>query len=537
MSVRPILGFCALALACALPRAALAEHADLPALAQAGAAKHARPEGVHWFEGDVDAAFASARASHKPVFLYWGALWCPPCQELKATIFQRPDFLQRLELFVSVYLDGDSAGAQAWGEKFAVIGYPTVLVLRDDRAEIERVSGGMDLSRYAEVLDLAMKQMRPARDVLVQANRTETTLSARDCRQLAYNGWQLDDAWIFHPESLDGLARDLAHAAKHCPLKLRAERARLRTLAALAALQSQEKALGSGKAAVDPLPALVREQLAILGDRPTALQVGEVLEELPPPFFALALQASGGEKARAKLRGQWFAVMDAMAGDGRRSQAEQFYSLRGKLVGAKALDPEGRIAPELAQSVSQRIDSALAQERDPYRRTSLVNAALNVLDVLGDEQRAHEILAGEMKTSAYPYYYMSDLAEIEEKRGNKAGAIELLARAYQTAEGPATRFQWGAGYVRGLVRMAPQDEAAIRGAAESVLAELDASGDLHGRTRRALERLGASLSDWNHDGSHTAAIAALRSRRDAICARIPEQDTGRAACTAFLAPA
>ncbi len=533
---------CALALVCALPRAVLAEQAGSPAPARAGAANHAKPKGVHWFEGDVDAAFASAREAHKPVFLYWGALWCPPCQELRATIFKRPDFLQRLELFVSVYLDGDSAGAQAWGEKFSVIGYPTVLVLRDDRAEIERVSGGMDLSRYAEVLDLAMKQMRPAREVLAQANRTETTLSAGDCRQLAYNGWPLDDAWIYHPESLDSLARDLAHAAKHCPLKLRAERARLRTLAALAALaalQSQEKDMGAGKpaAAPVPVPKLVRNVLAILEDRPVALQVGEVLEELPPRFFALALAASGGEKARAKLRSQWFAAMDAMAGDGRRSQAEQLYGLRGKLVGAKALDPQGRIAPELAQSALQRIDSALAQEHDPYRRASLVNSALNVLDVLGDEQRAHEILAGEIRTSAYPYYYMADLAEIEEKHGNKAGAIELLARAYQSAEGPATRFQWGTGYVRGLVRMAPQDEAAIRSAAQAVLAELDASGDLHGRTRRALERLGANLNDWNHDGTHAEAIAALRTLRDAICARIPEQDSGHAACLSFLAPA
>ena len=38
---------------------------------------------VQWFEGDVEEAFASAKDSGKPVFLYWGAVWCPPCHNLK----------------------------------------------------------------------------------------------------------------------------------------------------------------------------------------------------------------------------------------------------------------------------------------------------------------------------------------------------------------------------------------------------------------------------------------------------------------------
>ena len=34
---------------------------------------------IAWFPGDVDAAFSRALAEHKPLFLYWGASWCPPC--------------------------------------------------------------------------------------------------------------------------------------------------------------------------------------------------------------------------------------------------------------------------------------------------------------------------------------------------------------------------------------------------------------------------------------------------------------------------
>src|SRR5688572_15422495 len=51
---------------------------------------HADAPGIAWFDGDVDAAFAAAQASNKPVLLYWGAKWCPPCKQLKSAVFSRP---------------------------------------------------------------------------------------------------------------------------------------------------------------------------------------------------------------------------------------------------------------------------------------------------------------------------------------------------------------------------------------------------------------------------------------------------------------
>ena len=43
---------------------------------------HSDAPGIAWFNGDVDAAFQSAQATRKPVLLYWGAQWCPPCYQL-----------------------------------------------------------------------------------------------------------------------------------------------------------------------------------------------------------------------------------------------------------------------------------------------------------------------------------------------------------------------------------------------------------------------------------------------------------------------
>ena len=208
--------------------------AGQPAAAQAApavdlASVHADAPGIAWFNGDVDAAFASAQASNKPVLLYWGAQWCPPCKQLKSAVFSRPDFIEKSKLFVPVYLDGDLPDAQKWGDVFRVMGYPTVVVLKPDRTEITRIAGNMDLSLYAGVLDNALGDVRPVKDVVDLAVNGSTPLDASDCRRLAYHAFGLEDDGIF-----DGVKLQTAfeNAARLCPAELEKERARLSIRAA-----------------------------------------------------------------------------------------------------------------------------------------------------------------------------------------------------------------------------------------------------------------------------------------------------------------
>ncbi len=150
--------------------------------------------GIAWYSGSVEAAFAAAKSQNKPVFLYWGAAWCPPCHELKATVFSRPDFIEKLKLFVPVFLDGDNPGAQKWGDRFGVSGYPTVLVLRADQSELARISGGMDLSQYAQLLDTVLGDVRPVNTILAALKSGGARpMSQDDCHRLAYYGWDLTD--------------------------------------------------------------------------------------------------------------------------------------------------------------------------------------------------------------------------------------------------------------------------------------------------------------------------------------------------------
>src|SRR2546423_14607025 len=85
----------------------------------------AKSNGMAWFTGDVDAAFALAKRERKPLFLYWGAIWCPPANQVTPTIFNRQDSTDRSRSFVPAYTDGDPPPAHQPASRFKVSGYPT----------------------------------------------------------------------------------------------------------------------------------------------------------------------------------------------------------------------------------------------------------------------------------------------------------------------------------------------------------------------------------------------------------------------------
>ena len=106
---------------------------------------------IAWFDGDVDAAFDAAGELGKPVFLYFGAEWCPYCKELQATIFKRDRFIALSRQFVPIDLGGDSEDNIRYGDRFKVYGLPTVIVFSPQGEEITRIAGGLDMEQYAGV--------------------------------------------------------------------------------------------------------------------------------------------------------------------------------------------------------------------------------------------------------------------------------------------------------------------------------------------------------------------------------------------------
>ncbi|HSQ72554.1 MAG TPA: thioredoxin family protein, partial [Rubrivivax sp.] len=143
-------------------------------------------------DADIERAFAKARAENKPVLLYWGATWCPPCNQLKATFFNRQDFAALSKSFVAVHVDGDRPGAQKLGRRFKVSGYPTMVLFTPEGAEITRLPGEADAPQVMALLQLGLAGGRPAKAVLADALAGKP-LPANEWKLLAFYSWATDD--------------------------------------------------------------------------------------------------------------------------------------------------------------------------------------------------------------------------------------------------------------------------------------------------------------------------------------------------------
>jgi len=486
--------------------------------------------GVAWHKGDVDAAFALARADGKPVFLYWGATWCPPCNQVKATIFNRRDFIDRSRHFVPVYVDGDSPSAQRQGARFKVSGYPTMILFAPNGGEITRLPGEVDADQYMRVLAMGMNGARPVGETLSAALAThpkagQPALTPDDWRMLAYYSWITDDAQLL-PK--DRIAPTLARLAQACPPDQRetATRLKLQALAATATARDARPRHDAGAAllvkTVAAEPQLSWENFDLLTYYAARI-AGQV---------TLAKSAQ-----REELVTAWDAALDRIAADTRLSTADRLAVLTARVELARLDAAKEPLPAALQERVRDEVARADKATTDVYARQAVISAAAELLSEAGMMAASDELLTAELSRSHSPYYYMLGLAANARSRGDKAAALEWHAKAYAAAVGAATRLQWGASYVSALVDLAPQDGARIESAAAQVLGELEPVPDtFYDRNRRALERIGKKLAAWNKGGSHNGALQRLRAQMSAVCAKLPAADPARAACDGALRP-
>lgn len=486
---------------------------------------------IAWFEGSVEDAFATARRERKPLFLYWSAEWCPPCHEIKATVFRSREFIERSRLFVAVYLDGDSDNAQALGEKFGVVGYPTMVVFSPEGAEITRIPGGIDIQAYANVLDLTLGDVQPVSAVLARVLDGGERLGAADCRLMAYYSWDQDKTLLAGRDP-DTVFRSLAEA---CPGASTVE-------VSMLTMRHLNAAWIAGSAKDRPgTPAEAERQAALLRLHDILDDYSLARANLLPVLmsgakFTAALTRPGSAEREA-LRDKFLGVLGRIAKDPAIFTTERLYTTIGRIRFERIDDAKAAISPALRNDIEAMVAEADAATSDAYERQSVINAASNVLDEAGLHERAKTLLLAELARSRQPYYFMVGLAEIEQRAGRPADALQWLERAYAEARGPATRFQWGTYYVTGLVEMAPDDVARIQAETVRVVRELEGSRAFYQRPKAQLQKLEATLETWGTTAPRRAGLERIRQDVMTICATIPAQESARATCEGFLAPA
>jgi thiol-disulfide isomerase/thioredoxin len=173
------------------------------------------PPGVAWkpaaADADVDAVFAQARAEKKPVLLYWGAKWCPPCNQLKATLFNRADFIQQSQALLPVLIDGDLPGAQKLGTRFSVRGYPTLILFNPDGKEVTRLPARPTRRASSSCCSLACRAAGPSRPCCATP-RPGKALKPAEWQLLSYYSWETDQDQLVKANGRAALLQQLAQA-------------------------------------------------------------------------------------------------------------------------------------------------------------------------------------------------------------------------------------------------------------------------------------------------------------------------------------
>jgi thioredoxin-related protein len=511
------------------PATARSETPPAAAAAPKGSAAHA-DDGIAWRTGDVDAVFASAKVEHKPVFLYWGAKWCPPCNQVKATIFNRQDFIERSRHFVPVYVDGDSPNAQRLGARFKVSGYPTMILFTPDGAEITRLPGEVDAEQYMQVLAMGMNGARPMKDTLAGALATaeaaHAQLQPEDWRMLSFYSWDTDDQQLVAKKDVVPTLQRLATA---CPADQADTATRLQLQALTAAATAKDAKPRDDTAAV----ALLRR---VLASSPAARANFDILTNYANDLAGYVTLPKSRE--RAELIADWNVALARLVDDSTLSTADRLTAVTAEVQLAKVDLGKTGLPAALQQSVREQVARADRETTDPYARQAVISTAADALAEADLMAESDALLTSELTRSHSPYYYMLGLAANAKKRGDKTAALGWYEKAYAAADGPATRLQWGASYVSALVDLSPQDSARIEGAAAHVVGELDARPDtFFGRNQKSLERMGRKLEAWNKGNQHAASVQRVRAQMDGVCAKVPAADPARAACDGALRPA
>ena len=523
-----LLALAALLSACSKP-------ADVPpavavAPKAATATDHA-DTGIAWKyasnDQEVDAAFALAKAETKPVFVYWGAKWCPPCNQVKATLFNRQDFIERSRAFVPVYVDGDSPGAQKLGARFKVSGYPTMVLFNPQGTELTRLPGEVDAQRYTEVLTLGMNAQRPVKDVLALVKAGGAGLTANDWRLLAFYSWDTDEKQVVAKDEVPALMKQLAAA---CP----AEQSEVATRLQLKALAAADE-----KSPPQPDAAAQARLVKLLADAPGARAHMDVLANSATDITR-ALSAKGRPQ-RAELLAAFEVALKRFEADTTLSRADRLTALASRVDLARMDAPKGatvKLPDALVADAREHVARADREITDGYERQAVIASAAHLLTDVGLVAESDTLLKASLAKSHSPYYLMLGLASNAKKRGDKADALRWYEESFDKSEGPATRLQWGSGYVNALVELSPQDEARIEKAAQQLLNEAATMPDaFYERSGRSLQRVGSKLQAWNKGGAHAAVLKRLQTKLDGVCGALPTGDPKRTNCEALFKPA
>ncbi len=489
----------------------------IPSTRSASAQSPLIPSRVQWIEAstpsDVTRAFSLASAQQKPVFLYWGAVWCPPCNQVKATLFNRADFAKLAQSYVMVRVDGDKPGAQQVAQQYRVRGYPSMLVLDAKGTEITRLPGEVDPERYLATMQAALTSALPVKDMVKRASNN-LPLTDAQWSLLAFYSWDTDEAQAGGKQ----LTQTLATLAKHAPAGAVRDRLQLRAAAA----QSTEP--------IDPArQANTRELVTdLLASPARADALADIWASYASTLVKYMQPEAGPE--RDKIVASLDSTMERALTSGKHSRSEQL----DLWIARVALGEWSTADAGLKKRAIHAGQHIAASSTDRYERQAVVPSAAHLLAQSDDPSGADAMLQAELPKAVAPYYHMLLLASNAKKRKDPIAALNWYERAWTQSQGSATKAQWGQSYVSNLIDLSPADLPRIEKAAQEVLTQATAPQHFYARTQRSVARMASKFQIWTNGEPSRAAVAQrLNATKSAQCKAMATASDARNTCDAL----
>jgi hypothetical protein len=453
---------------------------------------------IEWQSGELGAAFKLAVSVDRPLFLYWGAGWCPPCNRVKADLFSQPEFAERMRGLLPFHLDGDAPGAQALAAQYKLRSYPTMVLYASDGREITRLPCELDGERFIEALDLALWARHTAAESLQAALSGSRALDEDEWELLSLYSWDTDEGQLLPAAEQPAVLARLAQACDSADACARLHlHAQVAAAGRIVAGTVGGNASASAAQAAAAIAAAADRLLAVFGDSKLARANMDILVN----SGANLIKWSGARRSE---------LVQALGAAARAFAQDDWLSITDRVMAARLLMRLvhlGGSAEGIADLVRETVAHALADVRDPQGRHNLINTAVSALNEAGLGEQAEALLQAELAGSHSPYYFMLSLAAIARRRGDLSATLAWYEKAWDVSTGSATRLQWGATYLTSVIDMTPQDLPRIEAAAQGVARDISAASDAwQQRNRTQLQRLAGKLAMLTVPGPQVAAL-------------------------------
>lgn len=423
------------------------------------------------------------------MLLYWGASWCPPCNRLKEEIFSHPQFQHLTDSVIRVYIDGDDSGAQQWGEKLKAYGYPTLLLLTPAGEEKLRLASSVSWDEFQAIFTAALQEAKHFRKVLARALAAPQA-SESDLSLLAYATWENSASSASERAQLL-LAQEklLAKVPDHLP-QLRGRLIAM-LLGGVSALPSQSPGeLGAlrrrvGKHAKFYCSAMLSSPESIWGAR-------EAITSNSSPLLSWAKEHIT-ERPFKRLLLKWVRAAEFIRTHPQARTDTRLWAIYTHAAIAR-LATRQALAPGMLAALKAAVADADASTTTVQARNAVIDDAAWILQEFDQIAHARQLLKKEIKTSDTPWYYLQSLSRLEERLGNRDGALYWSRKAKKAASGQNTRLEWIVADLLTQIRLEPDNIHAVnRGISEYYDTALSLVDGFSGRNEFRAKRIASAL--------------------------------------------